>query len=98
MILPYPFTQLGVNVNSAVWNGRLANRPIFFGDSNAEITSAVSISGGWNGDLARSTTSSAPWFAFGRQANFDSVGIFASHDTLGTTDMYISHRTILLGY
>jgi hypothetical protein len=86
------------NVN-AIWNGALAGKPQFFGDSTAEIVSAAMAGGGWNGDYARSFDSTNLYLMRGGGSH-DSTGsgAFAFYGYSVHPYYQTSHRTILSGY
>jgi hypothetical protein len=92
-------TQLGVDSNTAIVIGGLANKPIFFGSNTAETNSRADTSiGGWNEDFAPSVTSAYPWFEFGGQSRDDNkVGVFAFYGYNNIAPQ-LGHRTILSGY
>ena len=95
-------TQLGVNTQSAIVNGGLANKPSFFGSSIAEIvSSANTLNGSWNGDRSPSNISTNPWLGRSGHSNLGfEIGIFSFNGMSagGGPQYYTSHRTILLGY
>ena len=94
--------QLGVNSDliSAIPNGALASRQLFFGGNTPEIVSIVDFnSGSWNGDFSLTAYSTRPWMRYGGQSfNESSTGLFAFSRQAGDPNSAQSHRTILLGY
>ena len=94
-------TQLGVDDQRAVMDGRLINKPIFFGSALAETLSAATGNAGWGNDRSTSVRSTHPWFMRGGHANLGgNAGIHAHGwaDAVGGVQASVSHRTILLGY
>ena len=92
---------IGVNSNTAIWRGGLANNSLFFGTATAEIvsTNTAGHSNGWNGDRASTMDSTQPWHSRGSQLDFSvDAGTFSFFRSVGGALEYISHRTILLGY
>ena len=100
MILPYPFTQLGVNSGNAMILGGLTNKPRFFGSATAEVISQASAgAGGWNGNSAHSLISGGSWQLRSATPTQGSAGgALRSGTHSGAMREDMSHRTILLGY
>jgi hypothetical protein len=94
------FVQLGVNSDSAIYNGGLAGNSLFFGTATAEVVSVAVYNGGWNGDRAQPPESAWPWFRNGGGADAGAAaGIvtFYRHSG-GAGNTYGYGRTILSGY
>jgi hypothetical protein len=91
-------TQLGVNDLSAIYAGGLANNPLFFGSSTAEMVSVAVQNGGWNGDRSVSVRSIASWFGRGHRSDYNASGVFAAATSTGVGEGSQGHRTILSGY
>ncbi|MCL2001820.1 hypothetical protein FWG76_00235 [Candidatus Saccharibacteria bacterium] len=81
--------------------GGLANKPLFFGSSVAEVTSTslAGNNGGWRGGYAENPHSTAAWQIRGGSTDNPGADVSASGRNTGTpTAGRWGHRTILLGY
>ncbi|MCL2001918.1 hypothetical protein FWG76_00745 [Candidatus Saccharibacteria bacterium] len=86
--------------NNVTRLGSLANNSLFFGDAQAEIISAANITrAGWNDGVSNNVTTSSPINRRGGSSDFGSEASALGFGTgAGSSNSYVSHRTILLGY
>jgi hypothetical protein len=89
-----------VSSYDAIFGGRLANKPQFFGTATAETVANAASAGSWNGDFAETVHATLSWFNRGSyySTNRAEAGVFSFGNNAGGASNLFGHRTILSGY